>query len=227
MFIDNYGLTNSKSGEKNAENALLWTAEHILLEEIKGIKNIHSEARKGRFKQALDKCRVRAGLYHQNPSYALSEPVHPHDRYMSPDQLTAICGMSSKYGWKYHKEIWKEIKRQGLKYDNVEPDEPKRWIHPRDLIFYGYCAGNPIAKLCIVFLALACIVSCMRKKEETSGKLLAWTKCHILKEKSLVMRWTLKACSKLVKSWKEVFCIYFPDSKNPIHQLAVEVYRGK
>lgn len=220
MYIDDYGLTNSRPDEKNAENALTWTAEHILLEDA---LNKPSEARIATFKTALNKCRVRPGVFHQNPSYALSEPVVAHDKYMSRDQLISICGISKKYGWGVEKEIWKEIKRQWFRYDNVNPDKPRRWITPWDLAFYALCADSWIGRLLYPFLAMSCFWSCLRKKEDASGKLLTFIRCKSLKLDSLFGK-----CTKLLfwnnKYWWSAFNIYFRRQLNhPCIQLAREL----
>jgi len=221
-----YGLVVSVWGRPAEENSTLWTYQEILLTELSGES---SEVRKGCLKAAYKQCRVSPGIYHQNPAYALSEPVHEHDRYMSPDQLIALTGSSYRYDMGHHKEIWEEIKRQGFRYDNVNPGKPERWIRPWDLIFYGYCAGSFICKLLVMLISLACVISCLRKQSETSGKLLAFTKCQTLKDKSFVMKMTWYVCSLLVKirngGWDGAFGIYFPDPKHPSHILANKVFK--
>lgn len=68
-FFDDYGLLNYREDEKNAENALLWTYEMILLLEL---QNSSSEAHKSSLKDFIEICRVGEGFYHQNPSFALT-----------------------------------------------------------------------------------------------------------------------------------------------------------
>jgi hypothetical protein len=225
FYDKEYSLVVSTYGRHIEENSTLWSYEEILLTEL---DNESPEVRKGCLKAAYKQCRISPGLYHQSPKYAVSEPVHAHDKYMSPDQLIALTGSSYKYNWGHHEDIWEEIKRQKFRYDNVNPGKPERWIRPWDLIFYGYCAGSFICKLLVMLTALACVVSCLRKQSETSGKLLAFTKCQTLKDKSFVMKMTWYVCSLLVKirngGWDKVFGIYFPDIRHPNTVKAKKVF---
>lgn len=218
-FFDEYGLLNSREDEKNAENALLWTYELILLLEL---QNSSSEAHKSSLKAAIELCRVGEGIYHQNPSFALTPPVNAHDAYMSPDQLIAITGASYRYGWKHAEDVWKEIKRQGMLYDNINPNAPRRWVRPWDLVFYAICGGSRIAKLFMWMIALTCVISCMSKPGRTSGKLLAFVKMNTFKEDSWLMNKTYKLCTWLLKrqykygnGWWKAFAIYFPNTDHP------------
>lgn len=218
-FFDDYGLLNSREDEKNAENALLWTYELILLLEL---QNKSSEAHISSLSSAIDLCRVSEGIYHQNPSFAFTPPENAHDAYMSPDQLIAITGASYRYGWTHAEDVWKEIKRQRMLYDNVDPNAPRRWARPWDLAFYAICGGSKLAKLFMWLIAITCIVSCMSKPGKTSGKLLAFVKMNTLRDKSPMMELTWKICSKIIKTqykvgngWWKAFAIYFPFTDHP------------
>lgn len=219
-FFDEYGLLNSREDEKNAENALLWTYELILLLEL---QNSSSEAHKSSLKAAIEICRVGEGIYHQNPSFALTPPVNAHDAYMSPDQLIAITGASYRYGWKHAEDVWKEIKRQWFLYDNVNPEKPRRFVRPWDLAFYAICGGSAIAKCFMWLIAITCIISCMSEPGRTSGKLLAFVKMNTLRKESWLMDKTYKLCSWILKrqylqkdsGWWKAFNIYFPHLNHP------------
>jgi hypothetical protein len=226
MFIDKYGLTNSKPYEQGAENGFLWTLQTVLLEGSQ-------KARIASLRRSINMSRVGQGLYAQNPSHVIDGAIstfHKRDAYMSPDQLIVIMMASYCYGSGIHKEILGEIKNQGyLQYNNIKDDE-KRYIHPRDLVLY-YALNYPkLANILLLLLVAACVVSCLKAKDHTSGKLLAWTKCMMLKDQFLVMKLGYYLCTLAIKKnhkdWAEVFEIYFPHETHPNRKLAQRVYRG-
>lgn len=225
MYIDKYGLTNSKPDESGAENGLLWTLEHILLEEKKGSDQ---RARIALLKRSIEKCRVGQGLFMQNPSHVEFGVHHERDTYMSPDQLIAIMLISYREGWEFHHEIIDEIKRQKYFFYNNVKDKKVRLIHPRDLVLYYTVAYPILGAILLPLLAIACVVACMKSRPHTSGKLLAWVKIEMLKKDFLSMRLSGKICDLLIKrthkSWSDVFSIYFPLKDHPINILAKEVY---
>lgn len=225
MFVDRYGLTNSKPYEQGAENGLLWTLQHIILEG-------HQKGRIGHLMRSIEQCRVGQGLYAQNPSHVVDGTVsthHARDAYMSPDQLIVIMMASARYGATHHKEIFSEIIRQGgFQYNNTG-DGKTRVIHPRDAVLYYSVVYPFLGPLLLPLLAIACFISCLKDRSHTSGKLLAWTKCMMLKDQFLVMKLAYKACTWAIKNnhpdWADVFEVYFPDKKHPIRILAQKVYR--
>lgn len=226
MFIDDYGLTNSRPEEKGAENGLLWTLQHIILEGYK-------KPRIGSLMRSIDQCKIGQGLYAQNPSHVKDgaiNTVHKRDAYMSPDQLIVIMMASRKFGKSHHKEVMAEIVKQGLfKYNNLKNEE-NRYIHPRDLVLYISLVLPFLGWLLLPLLAVACVVSCLKERSHTSGKLLAWTKCMMLKDDFLVMKLAMIACTWAIKrshkDWADVFEIYFPHKEHPNRLLAQKYYRG-
>ena len=227
MYIDKYGLTNSKVGESGAENGLLWTLEHVMLELDSG-KTQSGLSRLDDLKASIDKCRIGQGVYMQNPSHVLKIPVNVKDRYMSPDQLIAIMLVSEAEGMTHHKDIFKKMIKQGLvRYNNME-DRKLRLIHPRDLLLYISLNVKMLAPLLLPILGLFCIISCMSKREKTSGKLLTWVKLSALENRYRSMKITKRICDRIIKkthgSWSDVFSIYFNRPHHPIANLAHEVY---
>ena len=223
-FYDSNNLIKSRKSEETAENAILWTYELLLLRELKG-EDVEEE--KGQFLDALLEMEIKRGLFHQNPAYSFDGDLQ--NRLMSHDQLTAITSASYRYGWRFHEEVWKEIKRQKLRYDNYRPDNPERWLHPRDLIYYGILADSKIARLFVPILALICLISCLSKRRETSGKILAWVRFQTLKKKSLTMRLASKVADFIIYlihgSWADVFSIYFSSEGHLIQEKAKQVYK--
>lgn len=226
MFIDKYGLTNSKAGETGAENSLLWTLQHIILLVELGLLD-SATAKLSDLKRSIDLCRIGQGLYVQNPSHALKTPNNG-DKYMSPDQLIVIMMVSFEEGAKHHVDIFNKIKEQGyIRYNNME-DGKLRIIHPRDLALYHLMNQTKLSLFLLPILCIACIVSCMDKREVTSGKLLAWTKLNFLENRHLSIKITKRICDYIIKkkhgSWSDVFNIYFNAPHHPIAKLAKEVY---
>ena len=225
MFIDKYGLTNSKPYEQGAENGLLWTLQHILLEG-------NQKPRIGSLMRSIEMCKVGQGLYAQNPSHVVEGAVstaHARDAYMSPDQLIVIMMASAKFGATHHKEVMSEIIKQGgFQYNNTK-DGKIRVIHPRDLVLYISVCFPILGNLLLPLLVIASVISCLKEKSHTSGKLLAWTKCMMLQDEFLVMKLGMKLCTMAIKKnhadWAEVFEIYFPNTTHPIRKLAQKRYR--
>lgn len=127
-FIDDRGLVNSRIDEKHAENSPLWTFQLILMNMLLGESFKVLQMSLNEFYRS---CKIRDGLYNQRPKNSGS-----HEDYMSHDQLTAMFCFFYLFG--HHDEcqsILGEIKRQKGHYDNINPDNPDRPLHPRDIIF--------------------------------------------------------------------------------------------
>lgn len=221
MYIDDWGLVNSKPDEEYAENSILWTLEAILLGEQAGEDMSHM---KGKLYIALKNCRISEGIYSQNPHYTNNPETNLREQYMSPDQLLVFMATYKLWGWEFGKEIWEEIKRQGgIKYDNVRPNSPERFIHPKHLAFAAICASSPLGVLLAPVLAIGAIVSCLAPKTTTSGKILTWVQLTTI-------RWNLlfSLCTWIVqlkhKNWYEVFKIYFPLDDHPCANYAKKIY---
>jgi len=114
-------------------------------------------------------------------------------------------------------EIWKYIVANKGTYDFRHPNEVRwdRFLHPRDLIFYGYLARNPICILLLPLLIPMMLHSCLKPREVTSGKLLWWVRCHCLPKPFF---WLFH---KLV-DYKDAFRIYFHQEGHPITELLEE-----
>jgi len=216
-FIDSYGMINSRPDEENAESSLLWTVENYFL----GRPQTSLET----LKAAIDKCEISKGIYDQNPSRSLPEA----DKYMSHDQLTAICALTYKEGLYAHRYIWDEIVRQGGRYDNINPENPSwsRFLHPRDLIYYAYLNKNILGYLLLPILFVIMTLSCLstwKDKERTiivtDGKLLAWVRCQAVMKNSLIWRIFYAFITTIIRKkfkngWEGVFNTYFYYPNHP------------
>lgn len=80
----------------------------------------------------------------------------------------------------------------------------------------------------LVVRSFKALVSCLKSREHTSGKLLAWTKCMMLKDQFTVMSLAMKACTWAIKKkhpdWADVFEVCFPNETHPIRKLAQKRY---
>lgn len=153
-YNDDWGLLSATPATAFGENNLLYSIEHYFL--------TSSTEDRVRIWAALENCRRSGGIFEQHPSHML----RGKDEFMSRDQLISIFAFCVATGFTYHKQIWKEIKRQWFRYNNI--NAPKtlwekfknfRLIMPGDLIFFGYCAGGFLWKLLFPFLCLSMLVS--------------------------------------------------------------------
>lgn len=213
-YFNKYGMLNEglTDSEYSSENCMLFTAVYILLLKEKG-KDYSAllEA----FKAYLEGCKIRTGLYNQFPY-----EVSTGDKWMSHDQLTSIMRISKEFDLGIHEDIWKEIKRQNFKYDNVNPykfwNMEGGWHHPMHIMYYGYIAGGILWKMLWPLLLFFSLFACSSPKERTSGKQICWVKFKRL------FPFIHKLNTMLVNikngSWGNVFSIYYPDPNHPINK---------
>lgn len=229
-FIDDNGLVNSRPDEVHAENASLWTLEYIV---ISRMFNVNCADKSLALHNFCEECKIRTGLYNQRDF--MEEDGCP-ENYMSHDQLTAISAYSFMSGFAWHKHIWDEIKRQHGRYDNIRPDKrfnpfnkrayssKERWIHPRDMIYYGILNDVWWCNRLFPVFAEMMRITC-RKETETSGKLLALVRCgaastRLPKFQKLFLELTdIIRDNKTMLKWETAFEIYFPYKNHPIREL--------
>ncbi len=217
-FYNLYGLINAHANEVLAENTLLFSIEYYMLTK--------DEAFLEKILIYLNNCKVQKGLYNQHPI-----PQPDKGAFMSHDQLTAIVALFHSLGMKRQvQEIWSELKRQWFRYDNTNPKAPSwnRIMHPRDIIYYGYCAENVLCKALYPILALCMIITCIqsykvrnnRKIIKTDGKLLSWVRCKgsKLHRTFKLLTWIISSNSYFV-CWRNIFLTYFGHEQHPIHKL--------
>lgn len=216
-FYNKYALLNAHKDEDIAENCILFSVYYETLTSNNSINpNIISY---------IERCRRGPGLFDNRPFRNGSK-----EDYMSHDNLTAIMCYSYVHGLCYHKEIWSEIKSQYFKYDNLEPNEPKRYLHPRDLIFYGYLNGSLICKFLLIFLHIIQFVSCYQqykvrygvKYKKTDGKLLTWLRLTSTKQSFIIQLLEKVLKFRGFESFKNCFKIYFKDKNHPIRRIIGE-----
>lgn len=208
-WADSYGMLNP---EKNTptENAVLVTLEYYLLSgrnvgEVLDFIFLHFET-------------DVPGLYTQTHYGKKADHGEEGLEPNSHDNITAIMVAFKLFGYDAHVgAIWSYIVRNSGTYDFRHPNEVRwdRLLHPRDLIFYGYLAGNILCTLLLPLLIPMMLHSCLKPREVTSGKLLWWVRCHCLPKPFF---WLFH---KLV-DYKDAFRIYFHQEGHPITELLKE-----
>lgn len=211
-YFNKYGLLNAQPCNSNSEaeeNSLLFTGLYLIFLKRSGYSYVKLL---NKYIEFVELCRVGDGLFNQTPNPG------PNDLHMSHDTLTGLVSVSIEFSLNYHTEIWKELKRQNLRYDNVSPNSPKRWLHPRDIIFYGICANSTICKLLSPILWIIHAIACIQKYKvrngnkiwKTDGKILTFLRCQILNWKASIKIYGL--FNKLFagfKNWFHVFSVYY------------------
>lgn len=200
MFWDDNGLLNAYKDEKFGENSLLYTLEYLLITGDQAVDQLLCSA--------INRCQISDGLYYQHPT---------NFEQMAHDQLTAIVCYFYLKRYSRLNLVWDQILKQNYHYDIITPDKPEKLLHPRDVIFYGCLVGNKWAQLLSPLLVVMMIVTLLGKKEDTSGKLLWWTRVMSLRGK--IKKWIfLKVAPLLMRqSYEEVFAFYFKDPEHPIN----------
>lgn len=161
------------------------------------------------------------GIYAQHPRYAEDQlKVNEKERYMSADQLIVFFAAYKLWGWRHALAIWEEMLCQGLmRYDNITPTNPKRYVHPKHYAFCALCVNSWRGYVLLPVMVICDIWSCMASYEKTSGKLLAWVHAEVLGWRWF--KWLLKKA--LIQHeqigdgdpWDEVFSIYFTRKDHP------------
>jgi len=174
------------------ENCPLYTQQFL-------VNNPYRRDIKHNLRNFIQKCKVQSGLYGNRPYLNGT-----HEDYTSPDQLIAYISRLYLDGNFEVKMIWEWLLGHWFTYDNLSKDTNfKRTMNPKCILFSAVCAGWWFL---MPLLSLACIISCLAPKEETSGKLKSW-----LIMRTLGMGYTYKVCEKLIDGgFKGAFNIYFP-----------------
>lgn len=230
MYFDNDGLLGPWDNYPHAYNSILYTMEYrTLLAEQRIItgnepENMNIATVSANLGSVLDKISLGNGLFKNTPG----DPVPPtQEELMSHDNMTAIAIASVDMLKDHHKLMWKEILRQGFRYNNLTPEAPGlRFVHPRDIIYIGILNNNIICRALFPLYALFMTISAFGA--DTSGKLLGYISCKLFPQ-SLAFRLLFKIMSFIIskgqfKGWVGVFAEYFKDPNHPNNVIARKVY---
>jgi hypothetical protein len=198
-----------------------------------------------------------AGLYDRGAGESLNSNKDSirtisHDNLTA---IACFSKLMEFYDFREHKDIKNHGEQSLWRFDNAYPGKP-RWSriqHPRDIIFWSYLGKSLWAKPLIWYPMLECILACwsvsvtkpdlftkmitwMKTREwpqsktillETSGKLLAFVRLYVVKDKWWG-RLTWKICTYLInkrakRTWAEIFHWYFSNTDHPINQIVNEI----
>jgi hypothetical protein len=208
LFLNSYGLLNSKIGEGVAENSPLWTWQYLLMQSDDQL-----------FKDLLSFINLSKtttpGLYNQRPF-----KNNTSDDYMSPDQLIAFAAVLHKANRIEELNLmWTYLKKHLFTYDNLTGKiNFDRVMQVSVILFIAALINKRWAKLLLIPLL---IHSCWVRKSETSGRLKAWTMMTTLNMMSTKM-----ICTRIIKlrsdfeTWSGCFLEYFKEAQHPIRLLA-------
>lgn len=203
--VNKHQMINATGDDGVSENTLLFSVENYLLE------------RKDVYYADMLYFISQLGGSVTEPYNNLPGLTSGKDKYTSHDQLTALAVFSLAMKRDFHKHIWSWLKSHWFSYDNISKKTNfKRIMHPKDILFYGYCAGSIPCAIMLPLLSIMLMVSCFG--DDSNGPMKTWVRC-----KGAKMKITYWLCTKIIKhnkyfgSWKKVFNTYFPDENHPNH----------
>lgn len=235
-FFDESGFIVSYDGERGSENSLLWMVQYYFLNLCYNKDQSVTFKLESLLDTFIKENEIIPGIYHDHPRWwELSQK----DQEMSHDQLTAlICYLHHRCEYDKVKDIWKVLIKNKFRYDNIQPFHPRisRTFHPRDIIHYGYLAGNWICILLFWVFAIITLISLLTKYKYREGQppliktdniLLFFVKSQCCYTKQMLL--LRKIYDKIMnirfgdKAWYKVFKIYFKTDDHPSVQLAKEI----
>lgn len=234
-FFDESGFIVSYDGEKGSENSLLWMVQYYFLNICYNSNQNATYKIETKLDTFLNENEIIPGIYHDHPRWWT---LSGKDQQMSHDQLTAIISyLYQQNEYEKVKDIWKQIVKQKFRYDNINPHCPSimRQLHPRDILFYGYLAGNWICIMLFWLFGVISLVELLIKYKyrdnnkfiKTDNILLFFVKSQCCYTKQMLL--LRKIYDKILhirfgdKAWYEVFKIYFKTDDHPSVQLAKEI----
>lgn len=227
-WTDEYGMLNSEKGVRS-ENGILWSLEFFLLISTIGVESRYWAMTE--FFELTRQLKIGEGLYIQTPFDLKSTDGGSGLEPVSHDNLTAIIAGSYFFNHpQVARQVWKYLKSKLFTYNSeTKKIDFKRIMHPRDIIYYGAMAGNRMCKLLLPLVGLTNIWSCLRGKNKTSGKLLAYVR-NICYRDSTVMKITHKICTFIInrkygkEGWHGAFKIYFSKPGHPTAEISKKLF---
>lgn len=220
-FWDKYGLLHVERG-KTSENGILFATEFHY---AKSISDNYFDGSLALYAiQSTMRTLHGEDYYEENPLLGLATDDHfSHDNMTALYALARICNQQDL------------IERLPVIHWNNRP-----WLHPRDILFYLLMKEiswlQPLLLvLSVVLLLPISYLSCSRRREHTSGKMLVWVRLNALmksrkKLTSRLAQFFLDICTSKIKDlhgsdgWADVARIYFPDRSHPNHIIFSNIY---
>lgn len=231
-------------GKRYNENGILFLCQYYLLKEALGVL---TDGDINRFYQICRDLRTYGrdgttrfdGLFDRGAGESNSDVSRADS--ISHDNLTAISAFSFLKKLPFAKGIAKHGIDNKMIFDNTYPENPRllykdifgryqsRLQHPRDWHYWLYNGGYKLTSFIFYpIFFISNILTCFTSKQETSGKMLMFTRLFLRKE--LHYKLLFKICSfilskKYGKNWLSwITRIYYHQRvDNPIRILAIKV----
>lgn len=206
-FFDRYGLLHVEQGHPS-ENGVLFAAEYFFTEKLIS----------GRVSIPYVRRVIKSSIVSLEPFRFQANPPQNGDHF-SHDNLTGLYACAALLG---------SFRDSGLP---VMRWNSRTWWHPRDILFYSlmkeYKWTLLFFPLICLFLSGSALVSCLKERANTSGKLLWWLRVQMM----IVHPWwivrTYGNCMKkiIIKcvernhgvfGYADVAGIYFKNINHPI-----------
>lgn len=238
---DSHGLElyiDQTTGERGNENGILFLAEFFFMKDILGTLtqediDLFSHICEKLQSYKPDGTQLR-GIFDRGAGESLQFAYQNRSdelRTISHDNLTAISAFSQKYDLRYARDIAKYGLKHLMIYNNRYPGTYKLCniqYHPRDWFFWMWNAGFKMLALpWFPIFFLANVITCFTPKDETSGKMLMFTRTQ---SNSPLFWITKKVCYGIMrlrygKDWlHKISKIYFHQPDHPIPILAEKIH---
>lgn len=200
-YFDEYNLLHAKKDEVS-ENGILFLAEYVLLRKLQfGKLNVYDIIRA-----------LQSNIVTLSPPRYQANPPERGDHY-SHDNMTGMYCLSLLTGQDLVKSL--PVVRWNSRW----------WLHPRDIAFYLSCKYPKLFIFLAPILLLSLIVSLMKPKAHTSGRMLWFLRLNTLTIKGYplakhLLKYYIKDIYSKYRGLDELFSIYFPD---PFHPNNVEM----
>lgn len=206
FFTHDYLLNPTPNTNNHVENSILFLAEYCLLYKLNYDSNPFLRQH---IQEAIEFHRKDETTYMAYPNEDY-ETASKQENVWSHDNFTAVVVLSILFNLHYHRES--SFKFKGWIY-RTQPWNLLFWAKMKNGVWFApiFWLLSPI----IIFKHLSTM-----KNIHTSGKILAFIQCKMLK-----MQWLEKLCVWYMKkvgyykTWEEVFAVYFKYENHPINQL--------
>jgi hypothetical protein len=194
-FSTKYGLVTDN--DPTTENGQLFLADYILLLH-KNVDIISFLMTNDLMKDQLRNSETSVeGLYNRNIDLV-------DRRCMSHDNLSGIMAWSVLAGTDHRFKIWKYLVKHLGTYDNTQGKSTQFSrilpFNPSNFFAWGLAAESKLAYLFFPLFLINLIISCNKKPEDTSGKILSWIEMYPLSTTNIIVKLCFKYYEKKMKA---------------------------